>query len=110
MEPEKHGDDDKEGSLDEQSDSSYDEGDSNRLFVIYQAHDILDEERNFNGKRKYESQYDIEKEEHEKFTVAESHAICDPGTVVVHIQYASLTSRAVVTSKLHLSYRSGLKL
>ena len=35
MEPEKHGDDDKEGSLDEQSNCSCDEGESNRLFVIY---------------------------------------------------------------------------
>lgn len=55
MKPEKHSDDDKERSLNEQADSSYNEGDTDRFFVICYAHDILDEERNLNGKRIYES-------------------------------------------------------
>lgn len=92
MKPEKHTNDYKERSLYEESNSSYNEGQSYSLFVIYHSHDILDEERNFNGKRKYESKYDIEKEQHEKFTVAKSYTISNPRTVMVHIQHTSLTS------------------
>lgn len=40
----------------------------------------------------------VEEEEKEIFPIPESNAVVDPGTVMIHVQYALLADRTVVTS------------
>ncbi len=110
METEEHSNDYKERSLDSQSNGSNNEANGDRFLVVDQTHDILDEEWDFNGKREDECEDDVEEEQHEKFAITEAHAVGDPGAVVIHVQNAPLARRAVVASKSHIFYRSGLKL
>ena len=110
MEAEEHGNDDEEGSLDGQAKGPNDKAKGDSFLVVDQAHDILDEEWDFNGKRKDEREDNVEEKQHEKFAITEPHAVGDPRAVVIHVQNAPLASRAVVASESHIFYRSGLKL
>ena len=82
---EKHGDDNKEGNLDNDSDDSDNEVDGEALGFIGNGYNLLYEEGDLAAEGVNEGQDDIEEEEHEEFSVTEAHAIGDPGAVVVHI-------------------------
>lgn len=110
MKAEEHTDNDKESYLDEETDSLDDKINSNSLGFVDDGDDLPDVKRNFAGEGKDEGEDDVEKEQHEEFSVAKSYTIGYPGTVVVHVEYAALASRAVVTSNSYHNYLSGLKL
>lgn len=40
----------------------------------------------------------VEQHLEKEFPVVEAYTVIDPGAVVVHVQYASITSRAMMTS------------
>ena len=92
MEAEEHGNDDEEGSLDGQAKGPNDKAKGDSFLVVDQAHDILDEEWDFNGKRKDEREDNVEEKQHEKFAITEPHAVGDPRAVVIHVQNAPLAS------------------
>ena len=110
MESEEHTDNDKESYLDEKTDSLDDNINSNSLGFVDDGDNLTDIERDFAGEGKDEGEDDVEKEQHEEFSVAESYTIGYPGTMMVHVKYASLACRAVVTSNSYHNYLSGLKL
>ena len=62
------------------------------------------------AKAEYQRQDDIEKEEHEKFSIVKAYTVRNPRTVVVHIEHTSLASWTVMTPKLNRIYLYGLKL
>ena len=110
MKTEEHAYNDKESNLNEESDSLNNEINSNALLLIDDGDYLSNEEWQFAGDSKDKSQDDVKKEEHEELTVAETYTVGDPRTVMIHIEYASLTCRAVVTSNSYHNYLSGLKL
>ena len=85
MKLEKHGDDNKEGNLDNDSDDSDDEVNGEALGFIGNCNNLLNEEGDLAAEGVYEGQDDIEEEEHKEFSVTKAYAIGDPGAVVVHI-------------------------
>ena len=85
MKLEKHGDDNKEGNLDNDSDDSDDKVDGEALGFIGNGNNLLDEEGDLATEGVNKGQDDIEEEEHEEFSVTEAHAISDPWAMVVHI-------------------------
>lgn len=64
---------------------------------INHAYNFLSQTDRFANDTKNEGQNDVEEEEHEELSVCKSHTVRDPGTVMVHIEHATLTGRAVVT-------------
>ena len=58
----------------------------------------MDKQWDFDCQGEDESEDDVEEKEHEKFAVAETDAVGDPGAVVVHVEHAALAGRAVVTA------------
>ena len=63
------------------------------------AYDFLGHADSFADDAKDEREDDIEEKEHEEFTIGKAYTVGDPGTVVVHVEYASLAGRAVVASE-----------
>ena len=80
------------------------------MVFVDDGDDLPNEEGKLAGEGEDEGEDDVEKEEHEELSIAETDAVGDPGTVVVHVQYAALAGGAVVTSDSYHNYLSGLKL
>lgn len=59
-------------------------------FSCSNIHDIKDKKWNFTADTESKCDNNVEKEEHEKLSVGEAHTVRYPGTVVVHVKYASL--------------------
>ena len=72
--------------------------------MVDNASNLCDEKGDLTGEGEDEGEYDIEEEEHKEFAVAKSDTVGDPGTMVVHIQDATLARRAVMTSNSKNNY------
>jgi hypothetical protein len=110
MKPEEHTNDDEESDLNEKANGLDDKVDCDALLFVEDGDDFPNEEGNLAGEGEDEGEDDVEKEEHEELSIAETDAVGDPGAVVVHVQYAALAGGAVVTSDSYHNYLSGLKL
>lgn len=103
VEFEEHGDDDQEGGLDGNAESADDEVYSNGFLAGDDVGDFGDVEDDLGGEGVDEGEDNVEEEEHEELAVGKAHAVGNPGTVVVHVQHASLARRAVMASWLERS-------
>jgi len=82
---EKHGDDNKEGYLNQDPNDSDDEIDGKALGFIGDGYNLLDKEGNLAPQGVNQGQDDIEEEEHEEFSVTKAYTVGDPRAVVIHI-------------------------
>lgn len=99
-----------EWGLNQGSNCSNDESNRDAGSIVDKSNDLFYEERDFASEWVNESDDDVEKEEHKKFTIGKAYTISDPRAVMIHIQHTSLTSRTVMASSLFSEYLSGLKL
>lgn len=110
MEFEEHRYDDEEGSFDQDCDRADYEGDRYGFGLAHNLRYLTDEERDFAGKREDKGDNDVEEEQHKELAIGKTNTISDPGTMVIHIEDATLAGRAMVASISYRNYLSGLKL
>lgn len=90
MKLEKHRNWEKEGNLGKQPNYSYSRMYCKLLIPIYNSKTLFRHHIQFTADRKHKSEYNVEKEEHEEFTIREPDTVRNPRTVMVHVEHASL--------------------
>ena len=105
MESKEHTYNDKESRLNYYSNRSNYEVNVDWLGLVDYFHDVSNEQRDFAWKGEDEGEDDIEKKKHKELSIAKSNTIRDPRTVMVHIKYASLTRRTMMTTTSQNNYR-----
>ena len=71
--------------MNDQSNRSYESEYLQLSCLLSDSYDLLNQAYNFTDNTESKGDYDIEEEKHKEFSISEAYAICDPGTVVIHI-------------------------
>lgn len=99
MELEEHADNPQKGDLNKQACSPYEGVGREFGLILGNRDDFLDEGGHLNAETEYECADYVEKEEHKELAVLKTHAIGNPGAVMVHVEDTPLAGRAVVASE-----------
>lgn len=71
-----------------------------RSWFLHDRQDNLNEVHAHEAHHQDDSQDDVRQKKHKEFSIGKSNAVTNPWTVMIHVQYAPLTRRTVVTSDI----------